>query len=252
MNGYDLLLLLRLLSAYFLADFLLPGESWRKDISDKRWKSSRLYLHSLISAGLVYLFSTLFGAVWFLVVVFISSVILGGIKLKKMSEVQQILLKQLSKIAVLVICLIYFKNSGESHNVKFFLSPHLCFKFWVLAFSYITIFWPVGFLIGLITEQWRGQIKSESLEGLGKAGLWIGRLERILILTFVLINRFEAIGFLIAAKSIFRFGEITNSEDRKIAEYILIGTLLSVVFAIFFGMFTRWLLSKSISTTSIF
>ncbi len=252
MNGYDLLLLSRLLSAHFLADFLFLSESWKKEVFDRSWKSSRLYLHSLISAGIIYLCSTLFNVLWFPIVVFISRVLFDGIKFGKRVEAEQILLKQLFKIFVLVICLIYFKNSGESYNVKFFLSQELSFKFWVLAFSYITIFWPVGFLIGQLTEQWRGQIKSESLEGLGKAGLWIGRLERILILTFVLINRFEAIGFLIAAKSIFRFGEITNSEDRKIAEYILIGTLLSVVFAIFFGIFTKWLLSKSILTTSIF
>jgi hypothetical protein len=252
MNGYDLLLFSRLLSAHFFADFLFLGESWRKEISDKRWKSSGLYLHSFISTGFIYLCSTLFNVIWFPVVIFISRVLFDSIKFGKIDEGKRILLKQLSKITTLVVCLIYFKNSGESYNVKFFLSPELSFKFWILALSYITIFWPAGFLIGQITEQWREQIKSESLEGLGKAGLWIGRLERILILTFVLINRFEAIGFLIAAKSIFRFGEITNSEDRKIAEYILIGTLLSVVVAIFFGMFTKWLLSIPSLTTSIF
>ncbi|MFO7902720.1 MAG: hypothetical protein R6U98_08675, partial [Pirellulaceae bacterium] len=52
----------------------------------------------------------------------------------------------------------------------------------------------------------RDEVGDVGTEGLFRAGLWIGRLERVLILTFFLLQRFEAIGFLIAAKSIFRFG----------------------------------------------
>ena len=37
------------------------------------------------------------------------------------------------------------------------------------------------------------------------------------------------IGFLIAAKSVFRFGELTSPDRRKQAEYIIIGTLFSVL-----------------------
>jgi hypothetical protein len=251
MDAYSLILILRILVAHFLADFLFISEPWRKEIYEKRWKSYKLYVHSLFSCILIYLFSTIYSALWFPVAVFVSRVLFDGIRLFKKDNGKRILINQLAKIAVLAICFNGFRNSGQVHNIKIFLSPELSFKFWVLSFSYITIFWPVGFLIGQLTEQWRAQIKSESLEGLGKAGLWIGRLERILILTFVLINRFEAIGFLIAAKSIFRFGEITNSEDRKVAEYILIGTLLSVVTAIFLGIVTMWLLSYPILLTPL-
>jgi hypothetical protein len=37
---------------------------------------------------------------------------------------------------------------------------------------------------------------------------------------------------LIAAKSVFRFGDLKESKDRKLTEYILIGTLLSFAMAI--------------------
>ncbi len=245
MDGYNLILFLRMLVVHFLMDFVLKGESWKEEIDRKGLKSSRLYIHAAFSAILFYLFSTLFNVLWFPVIVFISRVLFDGIKLSK-DKGRQLLFSQLGKIAVLAVCFIVFENKGLSYGVKLFLSPGVSYKFWILALSYILIFWPVGFLIGQLTEQWRGQLKRESLEGLGKAGLWIGRLERLLILTFVLINRFEAIGFLIAAKSIFRFGEITNPEDRKVAEYILIGTLLSVVTAIFMGIVTKWFLSQSV------
>ncbi len=61
-------------------------------------------------------------------------------------------------------------------------------------------------------------------------------IERVLILTFIILNQFEAIGFLIAAKSVFRFGEIKDSNQQKTAEYILIGTLLSFSLAILVGI----------------
>jgi hypothetical protein len=106
----------------------------------------------------------------------------------------------------------------------------------------VLIIWPAGFLIGRITRPWRAQLKSQ--EGLAKAGMWIGCLERFLVLTFVLLNRYEAIGFLVAAKSIFRFGEIRDSSHRKEAEYILVGTMLSFAIAIAVGLGLRWILSQ--------
>ncbi|MFV0501856.1 MAG: hypothetical protein ACK5MH_09735 [Bacteroidales bacterium] len=45
----------------------------------------------------------------------------------------------------------------------------------------------------------------------------------------------SGIGFLLAAKSIFRFGDLKDSKDRKLTEYILIGTLLSFAVAIATG-----------------
>jgi ABC-type proline/glycine betaine transport system permease subunit len=63
-------------------------------------------------------------------------------------------------------------------------------------------------------------------------GKIIGYLERSLIYLFVLVDQPSAIGFLIAAKSVFRFGEIRQGTNRMEAEYILIGTLLSFLFGL--------------------
>jgi len=57
----------------------------------------------------------------------------------------------------------------------------------------------------------------------------IGYLERVLILTFTLVGSYAAVGFVLAAKSIFRFGELNKSNDRSMTEYVLIGSLVSVV-----------------------
>lgn len=64
-------------------------------------------------------------------------------------------------------------------------------------------------------------------EALHKAGWYIGVLERLFILGFVVTDYWAGIGFLIAAKSIFRFSDLSRSKDRKLTEYVLIGTLLS-------------------------
>ena len=55
----------------------------------------------------------------------------------------------------------------------------------------------------------------------------------MLVLTFVLLNQFEVVGFLIAAKSILRY----KSDETIKTEYVLIGTLLSFGIAIVLGIF---------------
>ena len=61
-------------------------------------------------------------------------------------------------------------------------------------------------------------------------------LERLFVLVFIVSGHWEGIGFLIAAKSIFRFGDIKEYEGLKLTEYFMIGTLLSFGIAIFTGI----------------
>ncbi|GAB7224343.1 hypothetical protein VoSk93_35620 [Vibrio owensii] len=63
----------------------------------------------------------------------------------------------------------------------------------------------------------------------------LGYLERVLILTFTLVGRYAAVGFVLAAKSIFRFGELNKSDDRSMTEYMLTGSLVSVVITTLVG-----------------
>ena len=75
---------------------------------------------------------------------------------------------------------------------------------------------------------------SNELENAGKL---IGILERILVLTFVVIGKWEVIGFLIAAKTILRY----KDTDTIKTEYVLIGTMLSFGTAILLGiLFNRF------------
>ncbi|MFN3208883.1 MAG: DUF3307 domain-containing protein [Roseovarius sp.] len=71
---------------------------------------------------------------------------------------------------------------------------------------------------------------SPSDTGLPGGGKTIGHLERLLIFVLILGGQFPAIGFLVAAKSILRFGTVSN--NRQATEYVIIGTLASFGWAI--------------------
>ena len=96
-------------------------------------------------------------------------------------------------------------------------------------------------MIDKATKKWQIEVSESKFleEGLDKAGRYIGILERILVLTFVLLNQVSAIGFLIAAKSILRYGNKDKEGARKQTEYVLIGTLMSFSCAILMGLLVR-------------
>jgi uncharacterized membrane protein YhdT len=70
-------------------------------------------------------------------------------------------------------------------------------------------------------------VPATELKGLAKGGRYIGWLERSLTFLFVMYGHPEGVGFLITAKSIFRFGDITDTTKREQTEYIIIGTMVS-------------------------
>src|SRR6056297_964421 len=75
--------------------------------------------------------------------------------------------------------------------------------------------------------------------GLPGGGRTIGHLERLLVFVLVLAGQITAIGFLVAAKSILRFGSI--ADDRRATEYVIIGTLASFGWAIAVALATQTL-----------
>ncbi|KJS22553.1 MAG: hypothetical protein VR72_05850 [Clostridiaceae bacterium BRH_c20a] len=62
-----------------------------------------------------------------------------------------------------------------------------------------------------------------------RVGKYIGILERTILFIVLINGKMEAVGFIIAAKSFTRFKQL---EKKEFAEYYLIGTLLSVTFAL--------------------
>ena len=106
--------------------------------------------------------------------------------------------------------------------------------------SYIFILTPTSILIKLFLEYEQWNPVDPSLRGMPNAGKWIGYLERILILTFIYTGNIAGIGFLLAAKSVFRFGELNRAKDIRVTEYVMIGTFTSFTIAILLGFGVRY------------
>ncbi len=83
-----------------------------------------------------------------------------------------------------------------------------------------------GFAVGILMEPWT----ASAPPGLPGGGRTIGNLERGLIFLLILTGQAQSIGFLIAAKSVLRFGSISN--EKEVSEYVIIGTLASFSWAI--------------------
>lgn len=60
-----------------------------------------------------------------------------------------------------------------------------------------------------------------------RAGRFIGTLERIVILIFITIGQYSAIGLVLTAKSIARYDEI--AKNKITAEYYLLGTVFVII-----------------------
>jgi len=115
---------------------------------------------------------------------------------------------------------------------------------WVVLLTYSVAFWPAGTLVAALTRQWLAEIQNDdAAKGLQAGGLWIGRLERLLTVSFVLVNHPEAIAALVVAKGVIRFAEIKEASNRRVAEYILIGSMLSFGIALLLGWSARHLVT---------
>ena len=237
----EVLVLIRLILAHLLTDFVFQPYSWVKNRQEKRYRSSKLYVHALITALAAYLISGLLSAWWIFPVVLITHLLIDLWKSYQPNKLKFFLIDQLLHFAVIVLLWIFtFNLWGEMGT--FIQKVVTNVDVMIIVTGYLIVAWPLGVSIGIATEKWRNDAEVNK-EGMAKAGMWIGQLERFLILTFILINQFTAVGLLIAAKSILRFSDKENTQKKT--EYVLIGTLISFSATIVLGLLMEYLLATS-------
>ena len=136
---------------------------------------------------------------------------------------------QIAHVLVLVAIAHYYTPFAIDFEVLY--SPAIL----LLVTFLIWVTYALSVIIKLLIAPWDIEINTDhkSIDGAGK---YIGMLERLLVFGFVVANIWSAVGFLLAAKSVFRFGDLTGGKDRKLTEYVLIGTLLSFGLAILSGI----------------
>src|SRR5579864_8966679 len=107
------------------------------------------------------------------------------------------------------------------HNARGLGSAYLA-----VPVIYLLVIFAGGYLIRAVMRPMAESVKTEqSDEQLQNAGLYIGWLERFLILTALLLQSPSVVGLVLAIKAIARYPEF---KSVRFAEYVVIGTLLSV------------------------
>jgi len=237
-------ILCKLLLAHLIADFMCQWPAMLKSKEEKLLASPYLYLHGAIHFALSLLL--LWDLSWAipLLAVAVSHVVIDALKIRfTKSENERLLffIDQLAHVAILAAVCVY-KGVVDSSYLPSIES------FWCHAVLVFFITFPASIFIQKIFSRW--SLPEEAGESLRGVGAYIGFIERILIYVAVVSAHWNMVGFLIAAKSVFRIGEIQNTKDRRYAEYLLVGNFLSMFFAIMSGILFMYLSSQSIVSGS--
>lgn len=215
------MILIKLIAAHFCADFFLQSDKMAKG---KRTSWIHMSIHSLINAAVVYLFLGQW-TLWIIpLIVFVTHFIIDYIKIMFGNELTGwFIADQLMHILVLLGCwsLFFGDISMLSGLVNELWTSS---SIWLTTLTYALMTMPASLLVESFFKRWQHDVPSYS--GLPGGGKWIGYLERVLVVTFVITNNISGVGFLMTAKSVFRFSDIQKG-DLRMTEYMLLGTLLS-------------------------
>ncbi|WP_342676822.1 DUF3307 domain-containing protein [Methanofollis sp. UBA420] len=237
-----------------LVDFVLQPDRWVADKTKNKWHSSYLYIHGAL-AGVLAFVPSLYFCGWILaigvfIIVCLTHFIIDGFKAHlndtdgnsaTYKDVRLFFVDQ--TLHILVLILIWWCICGlNPAPSNLYFDDVTIYNVIVILLGYLIVLWPggvfIGKLMGYIELKANKEKKGIEDDGLKNAGTYIGYLERFLILSFILVDQYTAIGFLVGAKAIFRY-----TDKRDISEYILTGTLLSYSVAILVGTGVVYLLN---------
>jgi hypothetical protein len=259
--------LLGLLAAHLVIDFVFQTDD---DIRLKRQFRVRAFAkHGLLHAAAAYCLSGLWPLWQIPVVVLVVHPLIdlakeagsrwltsrrkdGGLPVRW--KIGALLADQVLHLGVLFALVAILDGRGQISGPIFWTTVFstLWGKTLVVASGFIVCVYAGGVVIGILVEPLVKELRASGDEssfpprrrGFEKGGRYIGQLERTLILLFVLVNQPTGVGFLVAAKSVFRFGDLKEHEDRMEAEYIIIGTMLSFAWGLVAAWLTQYVLQE--------
>lgn len=226
------MLFIKLLLAHLIGDFLLQPNRWVIHKEVNKIASKYLYLHILVHFGvtMVLLWNLDYWKLAAIIAISHYFIDLGKLYSNSLFKNKAIpfFIDQLLHIIILYACAYYGNLIGQTMFLMALIDWHL-----VTAIVFVSF--PAAIIMGKLLEGMSSKIELDH-KSLPNAGKYIGILERLFVLIFIILGRWEAIGLLITAKSVFRFNDLKESNNRKLTEYILIGTLLSFGIAIITGI----------------
>ena len=232
-----IIVFLKLLIAHLLGDFIFQSYNAVKEKEEKKAKSLKLYIHVLLNGilSMAELWDLSFWTNALIISITHLAIDLGKIYLTPLKWKREAFLAD-PFLHILVLSIISLVVTNTSISYPLLVNNQTII--FLALFIFLTR--PTSILIKIFISKWTPE-KTSKIDSLESAGNWIGILERLLIFVFIIIGKFEAVGFLLAAKSIFRFGDLKEGNDRKLTEYILIGTLSSFGIAIIIGILYNYL-----------
>ena len=219
-----MILLTQLLLAHLIGDFIVQPEGWVRDKELKKHRSPKIYLHVLIH-GMLTLLLVWDLTFWLPVMLIVLShflIDLAKVNFQKPNNrVFWFITDQ--ALHLIILALLWYTWQHPDLSLPTIHSG----KVLIVITAVIFLTNPTSVIIKTFISQWTPDTFYTVTTSLPDAGKFIGFLERLFVLIFILHNHWEAVGFLLAAKSVFRFGNLKESHDRKLTEYVLIGTFLS-------------------------
>ncbi|WP_046209664.1 DUF3307 domain-containing protein [Vibrio sp. ECSMB14105] len=232
--------LIPFLMIHIICDFYLQPNQWVEAKKKYTYRSTELYFHSLLHGVTLLVPAIALGIDWrsttcLVVIVAVSHFIidLWKVRARNGGKFSYFIIDQTLHVSVLVAIAFHM---ADGVTIDAVLQDEKFSDGVVVVFAYLLILKPTSIVIGSVLSKFPISDKdTTSISGLIAGGELIGYLERVLILTFTLVGSYAAVGFVLAAKSIFRFGELNKSDDRSMTEYVLIGSLISVVLTTLVG-----------------
>ena len=219
-------LFLCLVLAHLVADFVFQTSASCKSKAEKHWRSGHQFIHALIVIALAWLVSWDVRFWWGALIIGAAHLGIDMWKSYRDDNVKWFALDQVFHLLV-IAGVVYAWTNCYDWRLPFGI------ELWhVAAAVALLVCWkPANIFIKLMLKHCSVNMPAEKESGFN-AGALIGTIERWLILLFVCLGRYDALGLLIAAKSIIRFSE----KDTAKTEYVLAGTLLSIFIAVLAGM----------------
>jgi hypothetical protein len=228
--------LLALIAAHLLADFPLQT-GW---ILQRKRSPLGLLLHIAIVAAVTAVL--LGGTPWLLLAILVAThLFMDAIKVYLLKDtLSSFLIDQIFHLMVIACLGLAFPGAFAAGFWTRLPSDWTAdFQALMCLVSGTILTLQVGaILIKKMTEPFLAEIGS-GIEGLSRGGAFIGALERALVMLLILIDQPAGVGFLITAKSILRFGDVKESHQRKLTEYVIIGTFLSFGWGLLVATLTR-------------
>ncbi|MGB5821530.1 MAG: DUF3307 domain-containing protein [Saonia sp.] len=223
---------IKLFLAHLIGDFLLQPNRWVIHKEAHKIRSKYLYFHVLLHfvVTLILLWDITYWKIVLVITVSHYCIDMAKLYANPFFKNKSIpfFIDQVLHIAVLYCCAYY--SNLEEHTLLLISQID-----WALVTAVVFVSFPAGIIMGKLLAGLSNQIELDH-KSLPNAGKYIGIIERLFVLVFIILGRWEAIGLLIAAKSVFRFNDLKETNNRKLTEYILIGTLVSFGLAMATGI----------------